>query len=115
VDRGTTGSHSALVSVEVRRDGDRSLLVLREPDDELAVPLGAGDWAVSEPVGRQGHVVPVAASGGWTDADTLRAAVVFLETPHRLDVALSLTDRTASAVWPHPPLGRDRLDALRSP
>jgi CubicO group peptidase (beta-lactamase class C family) len=114
-DRGTTGSHSALVSVEVRRDGDRSVLVLREPDDELAVPLGAGDWAVSEPVDRQGHVVPVAASGGWTDADTLRAAVVFLETPHRLDVTISLAGRTACAVWPHPPLGRDRLDALRSP
>jgi CubicO group peptidase (beta-lactamase class C family) len=115
VDREPPGSHSTLTSIEVRRDGDRLRLVLREPDNELVVGVGADAWTVSEPRDREGHVVPVAASGGWSDQDTLRVAIMFLETPHRLEVTVSLPDRTASAVWPHPPLGSDRLGGLCCP
>jgi CubicO group peptidase (beta-lactamase class C family) len=109
------GSSSALGSVEVRRAGDAVQLVLTEPDNELVVAVGLGSWTVSEPLDQHGRVVPVAASGGWEDAATLRVAVFFLETPHRLDVTLALADRTARAVWPHPPLGGDRLAELRCP
>jgi hypothetical protein len=115
VARTAAGAHSALESIEVRRDGDGHLVVLHEPDNELVVPVGSGDWAVSTPQDRHGRVVPVAASGGWTDRSTLEVAVVFLETPHRLAVTLALPDRIATAVWPHPPLGGDRLEELRSP
>jgi hypothetical protein len=115
VDPEVPGSHSALGSVEVRRDDDCIRLVLREPDNELAVAVGPDAWTVSEPRDRGGRVVPVAASGGWSDENTLRIAVMFLETPHRLDLTLSRPDRTASAVWPHAPLGNDRLGELRCP
>jgi hypothetical protein len=46
----------------------------------------------------------VAASGGWLDGHTLRAEVIFLETPHQMDITCSLPRRTAEAVWRHPPL-----------
>jgi CubicO group peptidase (beta-lactamase class C family) len=108
-------SHSALTSVEVLRDGGSIRLALREPDNALDVAVGTGDWAVSEPLDAQREVVPVAASGGWSDEQTLRVTVIFLETPHRLEVTLSLPGRTAAAVWPHPPLGGDRLGELHSP
>ena len=32
---------------------------------------------------------------------TLRAEVIFLETPHRMDITCSLPGRTAEAVWRH--------------
>ena len=64
---------------------------------------------MSEPAGEHGGVIPVAASGGWLDDGTLRAEVIFLETPHRMDIICSLPARTATAVWRHPPLSRNRL------
>ena len=115
VAREAGGSHSALTSVEVRRDGDGFQLELREPDNELVVAVGQDAWTVSAPRDSEGSVVPVAASGGWSEDSTLQVAVVFLETPHRLDVTLSLPGRTATADWPHPPLGSDRLHELRCP
>jgi hypothetical protein len=115
VARDAAGSHSTIASVAVRRQGDRTELVLREPDDELVLAVSTGTWAVTEPRDSHGHVVPVAASGGWTDDGTLRVAVLFLETPHRLDVTLTPAGRTATAVWPHPPLGGDRLHDLHAP
>ncbi|HET6561818.1 MAG TPA: serine hydrolase domain-containing protein [Marmoricola sp.] len=108
-------SHSALASIEVSRYDGGFVLELSEPDNALTVAVGPNGWTVSEPRDRHGGVVPVAASGGWLDGETLRAAVFFLETPHRLDLTLSLAGRTAAAVWPHPPLGGDRLGELHSP
>jgi len=57
----------------------------------------------------------VAASGGWLDDHTLRVEVIFLETPHRMDIACSLQRRTAEAVWRVPPLFQTRLERLHSP
>jgi CubicO group peptidase (beta-lactamase class C family) len=107
--------HSAITGIEVRRDERGLQLELSEQDNALTVALGTGEWAVSEPPDRHGRVIPVAASGGWFDEQTLKVAVIFLETPHRLDITLSLAGRTAAAVWPHAPLGGDRLEELRSP
>jgi CubicO group peptidase (beta-lactamase class C family) len=115
VDHEAHGSHSALTSVGVRRDGDSFRLELREQDNELVVAVGRDAWTVSAPQDSEGRVVPVAASGGWSDDEKLQVAVVFLETPHRLDVTVSLADGSATAVWPHPPLGSDRLAELRCP
>jgi hypothetical protein len=55
------------------------------------------------------------ASGGWLDDQTLRAEVIFLETPHRIDVIRSLPGCTAEAVWGHSPLSPSRLRHLRCP
>jgi hypothetical protein len=58
---------------------------------------------------------PVAASGGWVDRDTLRVEVIFLETPHRLDLTCALPGRTAAAAWRLTPLIEARLGLLRRP
>ncbi|HMD11047.1 MAG TPA: serine hydrolase, partial [Marmoricola sp.] len=62
-----------------------------------------------------GDVVPVAASGGWLDEQTLVVEVIFLETPHRMDIAVSLTARTADVSWRDTPLDRGRLHTLHRP
>ena len=85
------------------RDG-RLEITAAEPDNALTFPVGLGEWLTSEPLDAYGEPVPVAASGGWVDDDTLRVEVVFLETPHRLDVECSLaagprTRRGAPPRW----------------
>jgi hypothetical protein len=70
---------------------------------------------VSTPTDSRGDPIPVAASGGWLDDHTLRVEVIFLETPHRMDIACSLPRRTAEAVWRVPPLFQTRLERLHSP
>ena len=57
----------------------------------------------------------MAASGGWLDGHTLRAEIIFLETPHRMDITCSLPGRTAEAVWRHPPLTPSKLQHLHCP
>ena len=106
---------SALTSVTVADDDVGLTLTLHEDDNELTVAVGASDWAVTTPVDRHGGRVPVAASGGWADDHTLRVAVVFLETPHRLDLTLSVHGHQVLARWPSPPLGGDRIADLHCP
>jgi hypothetical protein len=57
----------------------------------------------------------VAASGGWVDGNTLRVEVIFLETPHRLDLDLHPPTRTARATWRLEPLGDSDLANLHCP
>ena len=90
-------------------------LSLAEPGNALTFPVGTGTWAVSEPTDRHGDTIPVAASGGWLDQHTLRAEVIFLETPHRMDITCALPGRTAGAAWRHPPLSHNRLQYLHCP
>ncbi|MDX6324749.1 MAG: hypothetical protein QOK15_1103 [Nocardioidaceae bacterium] len=109
-------SSSALVAVAVAPHGNGWEITLSEPDNAVTLPLGTGDWAVSSPEDRHGARIPVAAAGGWADDGTLRADVVFLETPHHLELTCSLADRTARATWRHAaPLGSDRLEHLHCP
>jgi hypothetical protein len=78
-------------------------------------PVGTGGWTASGHAGRHGEIIPVAASGGWLDAQTLRAEVILLEIPHRMDITCSLPARTAEAVWRNPPLTPGRLQDLHCP
>jgi CubicO group peptidase (beta-lactamase class C family) len=104
-----------LTSVEVApRDGGWQI-TLAEPANALTVPVGTGAWAVSDHADRNGEIIPVAASGGWLDDRTLRAEIIFLETPHRMDITCSLPGRTAEAVWRHPPLSPSKLQHLHCP
>jgi hypothetical protein len=106
---------SALVSVVVRRAGGRLEVTLTEPDNRITFPVGQGEWLTSEPVDAHGDPVPVAASAARTDDDTLLLEVVFLETPHRVDITCSLGERTVSVTWRPPPLGDRRLRSMHRP
>jgi CubicO group peptidase (beta-lactamase class C family) len=105
----------ALTSVEVTPADGGWQLSLIEPTNALTFPLGAGAWTVSSPVDQKGGTIPVAASGGWAGDGTLRAEVIFLETPHRMDITCSLPGRTATAAWRLPPIVGAKLRHLHSP
>ena len=104
-----------VTSVEVARRADGWEITLVEPGNALTVPVGADGWTVAEAADRSGLVIPVAASGGWLDDQTLRAEVILLQTPHRIDVTCSLPGRSAEAVWGHPPITPGKLHELGCP
>ena len=105
----------ALTSVSVTAGAGGAQITLIEPANSLTFGAGAGEWTVSAPADGHGDTIPVAASGGWLDDRTFRAEVIFLETPHRMDITCSLAGRRAAAVWRHPPLSRNRLQDLHCP
>jgi CubicO group peptidase (beta-lactamase class C family) len=102
-------------SIEVAPRTGGWQISLIEPGNALTFPAGGGGWTVSDRADGHGDTIPVAASGGWLDDQTLRAEVIFLETPHRMDITCHLPDRTADAVWRHPPLSPSRLQELHCP
>jgi CubicO group peptidase (beta-lactamase class C family) len=105
----------ALTAVRVAPAEGGWQLSLIESGNELTFPVGVGAWAVSAPVDQKGGTIPVAASAGWIDDSTLRAEIIFLETPHRMDITCSLPGRTATAAWRLPPIVGGRLRHLHSP
>jgi CubicO group peptidase (beta-lactamase class C family) len=108
-------AETSLTSIEVAPRADGWQISLIEPGNGLTFPVGSGGWIVSDHADRHGDTIPVAASGGWLDDQTLRAEVIFLETPHRMDITCSLPGRTAEAVWRHPPLSLSKLQELHCP
>ena len=104
-----------LTSVEVAPQADGWQISLIEPANALTFPVGAGAWTVSDHADRNGETIPVAASGGWLDGQRMRAEVIFLETPHRMDITCSLPGRIAEAVWRLPPLTPGKLQHLHCP
>ena len=104
-----------LTSVELRQTESGLEATIAEPANALTFPVGAGDWLVSTPRDRRGDVVPVATSGGWLDDQTLRLEVIFLESPHRMDIVCSLPTRTAEVAWRGVPLDGGRLQTLHRP
>jgi hypothetical protein len=104
-----------LTSIEVAPQADSWQISLIEPANALTFPVGAGAWTVSDHADRNGETIPVAASGGWLDGQRMRAEVIFLETPHRMDITCSLPGRIAEAVWRHPPLTPGKLEHLHCP
>jgi CubicO group peptidase (beta-lactamase class C family) len=104
-----------LTSIEVAPRTGGWQISLIEPGNALTFPVGSGDWTVSDHADRHGDTIPVAASGGWLDDQTLRAEVIFLETPHRMDITCSLPGHTADALWRHPPIAPSKLQELHCP
>jgi CubicO group peptidase (beta-lactamase class C family) len=95
-------------------------VTLAEPHNQLTFRAGAGSWVISAPADQHGGTVPIAACGGWTGGTgpgpgDLRLEVIFLETPHRMDIELSTEDGTATAAWRIPPLFSGRLADLHCP
>ena len=115
VDTSAGEAASTLSSVAVETDDGSVGITLHEPDNALTFTAGTGEWLVSEPSDDSGDDVPVAASAGWIDDDTLRVEAIFLETPHRLDVECSLSTGTARATWRGTPLDGGRLTRLHRP
>lgn len=105
----------ALTSVAVETAHGSVGITIREPGNALTFAAGTGEWLVSEPSDGSGDAVPVAASAGWIDDDTVRVEAIFLETPHRLDVECSLSTGTARATWRGTPLDGGRLKRLHRP
>ena len=113
---GAEGLPAAPLSSVQLRKGDHGLEVtVSEPANTLTFGVGAGGWLVSTPRDRHGAAVPVATSGGWLDDRTVRVEVIFLESPHRMDIACALPARTASASWRHTPLDGGRIQTLHRP
>jgi CubicO group peptidase (beta-lactamase class C family) len=105
----------ALISLRLERTGAGWQVTLNEVDNALSFAVGARGWTVSTPADTFGKGIPVAAAGGWSDQKTLRLEVIFLETPHRMDILCSLDNHCATAAWRLPPLGGFHLQDLRSP
>ncbi|MFF1451210.1 serine hydrolase domain-containing protein [Streptomyces sp. NPDC058274] len=99
-----------LTEVLVEAGPDGWTLSLDESGARLDLRLVGAGWNIGTD-----DSVPTAVSGGWTGPDTLRADVLFLETPHRLAVTCSLTDHTFTAQWYTTPLHGGPLTSLRAP
>jgi CubicO group peptidase (beta-lactamase class C family) len=107
-----TGASPA-VSIGIDEVTDDAVRVtLEEPRNSLRFLAGRGQWSASEPRDARGDVVPVAATAGWRDDGSLDLRVRFLETPHCLALACSLSARTAQASWQVAPLGGTGLATL---
>lgn len=115
VDPSAGETASTLSSVAVETAHGSIGITLHEPDNALTFAAGTGEWLVAEPSDTSGDDVPVAASAGWIDDDTLRVEAIFLETPHRLDVECSLSTGTARTTWRGTPLDGGRLKRLHRP
>jgi len=106
---GECADQPTLTSVTVGADPDGWTVTLADGGERHTLRLATSAWSVDE------GPLPTAASGGWTDPDTLRVDVLFLETPHRLTVTCSLNDRTFTARWHTTPLHGGPLRRLCAP
>ena len=105
-----------LTAVQLHQDGDLWQLIFVEDDVAFGATVGTGGWRTNLTETDHGRTgVALAVSGGWTDEDTFRAEVIFLETPHRLGLTCSLASRTFLASWRTVPLRPGLLSALRMP
>jgi len=113
---GTCTAQPSLTEVRLAPRDRGWKLSLVEGEDVLSAPIGVGDWATNlEEVDSGTSGVPLAVSAGWEDARTLRAEVIFLETPHRVRLTCRLDDATFDASWATVPLRAGALRELRMP
>ena len=79
----------AITSVGVERAGAEVRVTLTEAANALSFVIGTNGWSVSSPADQFGKPIPVASAGGWSDNNRLHVEVIFLETPHRMDIECS--------------------------
>jgi hypothetical protein len=118
---GFTGiaAEGPLVSVRLDQvvDGWRLTLTGRHPSDSgnpLVADLHTSGWTTTAATTPAGDL-PLATSGAWMPDGSLRVDVVFLETPHRLELTLRPSDRAVTTRWATYPLGEPPLTDLRAP
>jgi CubicO group peptidase (beta-lactamase class C family) len=113
---GLCEAQPTLTAIRLHHDGELWQLIFVEGDVVFGASVGVAGWRTNLTETDHGKTgVPLAISGGWTDEDTLRADVIFLETPHRLGLTCSLADGTFRASWRTVPLRAGPLSALRMP
>ena len=106
---------TTLTSVYLQ-DADNGLSVtIIEHANALTFFAKSTEWSISEPRDSQGNVIPVAAVSGWVDDRTARIEIIFLETPHRMDIVCSFRTRSAHATWRLVPLDGGKLETLHRP
>jgi CubicO group peptidase (beta-lactamase class C family) len=111
---GDRGAELAWLSAVGFERSDGWVLRLIEDNAEISCPLGSDGWRVS--TGEQtGDEVTVATSGGWVGPDLFRAEVIFLETPHRLQIECPRGSDSFTATWRTTPLHPGPLSQLRMP
>jgi hypothetical protein len=90
--------------LEPSAEGSRLVLV-RAGGVECAVDVRAGCWTEGEVADVGRLLPPVMATGGWTDAETYAADLVFVTSPHRLRLrAHTGATPTFEASWAAQPL-----------
>ena len=113
---GLCEAQPTLTAVRLHHDAGLWQLTFLEGDVAFGASVGVAGWRTNLTETDHGKTgVPLAISGGWTDEDTFRAEVIFLETPHRLGVTCSLSDETFRASWRTVPLRAGPLSVLRMP
>jgi CubicO group peptidase (beta-lactamase class C family) len=105
----------SLTSVRLQTGTSGVQLTLTEKDNALTFDVGTHGWTSSSTLDSFGKSIPVASAGGWSDPKTLHVEVIFLETPHRIDIECSLDNRGACVSWRLPPLGGFKLAELHCP
>jgi len=78
---GSVQTAPAPTALEITRVDGCWRVTLIDSTARIEAALGSDDWTIS---GKD--LVPVAVLGGWDDGGALRFDVIFLETPHRLEV-----------------------------
>lgn len=69
-------------AIQFDLNSDEKTILMWSGDHELQIPLGYGDWENGEMNIQRLGVVPVAASGAWTDENTFRLTAYNYESPH---------------------------------
>ena len=109
---GDAGAWTGSYGPDAVSDPPFARVVLEQGDDGWTVTVDDGAQQARLPVGRpgwttvegSGGVAPIAVSGGWT-GDVLALDLVFLETPHRIELELHRDDHRFRARWVPEPLG----------
>jgi len=75
-------------SVRLDREGDGTLLTIKQNGAEKRIVAGFGEWKRGELVWGDFPKQPVASTGAWIAPDTYRARICFNEEPFILDITL---------------------------
>lgn len=89
-------------------------------DDGWRFEIHEGDWPLSAPLletwiycSSQGEVQPILSNGGWSPEGLLEVSLIFIESPHRLNLTCNLGEQSVAARWVTPPLHPGPMRDLR--
>ena len=89
-----------LGAVRVEPAGEATRLTLIMDGAEHAFDLRPGQWTEGELPGVHRLLPPVGGTGGWTGSDEFRADIVFVTSPHRLQLRAKSGDKpTVEVEW----------------
>ncbi len=89
-----------IISLTVSQGARGWELVLKEKDWTLDMHL-AEDWSYCY---SNGVIQPILCSGGWPTPGSLQVSLIFIESPHRLELSCDLDGHSLTAIWATPPL-----------